>query len=161
MLPSWHGCISDASLRCLMQRLRDISKGAHLKISETSPGRLIKYTSSEMYLGSLRLSHRVFECKQMTVILGLQTKAFFGYLFLCLRVFKYFAKLNKVAQSIAQARNLSGIFIQEKNLFRPVISIISNILTFSYTLLSVRIPSRTTSVVLFPLTTAVQRKDSI
>ena len=114
-----------------------------------------------MSLRSLRLSHRVFKCKQKTVILGLQTKAFFGYLFFCLRVFKYFAKLNKVPQSIAQARNLSGTFIQEKNLLRPIISIISNILTFSYTLLSVRIPSRTTSVVLFPRTTATQRKDSI
>ena len=34
--PSRHGCISDASLRRLMQHLRDISKRADLQISEVS-----------------------------------------------------------------------------------------------------------------------------
>ena len=61
--------------------------------------------------------------------------------------------------------------MQEKNLFRSnrasvfslgfLDSIILNILTFSYTLLSVRIPSRKTTVVPFPPTTATQKKDSI
>ena len=37
---SRHGCISDGSLRRLMQRLRDISKRADLQISETSPGEM-------------------------------------------------------------------------------------------------------------------------
>ena len=48
--PSRHGCISDASLRRLMQRLRDISKRADLQISETSPVRCIKDVSSETSL---------------------------------------------------------------------------------------------------------------
>ena len=56
--PSRHGCISDASLRRLMQRLRDISKRADLQISETSTGRLIKDVSSETPLRSLRFSQR-------------------------------------------------------------------------------------------------------
>ena len=45
-IPSRHGCISDASRRRLIQRLRDISKRADLQISETSPVRCIK---GEMY----------------------------------------------------------------------------------------------------------------
>ena len=40
--PSWHGCISDASLRCLKQLLRDILKRADLQILETSPLRYTK-----------------------------------------------------------------------------------------------------------------------
>ena len=40
-------------------------------------------------------------------------------------------------------------------------SIISKILTFSYTLFSVRKPFRKTTVVPFSLTTTAQRKDSI
>lgn len=40
-------------------------------------------------------------------------------------------------------------------------SIISKILTFSYALLSVRIPFRKTTVVPFPLTKTTPRKDSI
>ena len=51
-IPSGHGCISDASLRRLIERLRDISKRADLQISETSPGRLVKDVFSET---SLRL----------------------------------------------------------------------------------------------------------
>ena len=59
--------------------------------------------------------------------------------------------------------------MQEKNFFRPnesstcplsfLDSIISKILTFSYTLLIVRRSSRNTTVVPFPLTTVTQRKD--
>ena len=41
-LPSRHICILDASLRRLMQRLRDISKKNDLPISETFPVRSIK-----------------------------------------------------------------------------------------------------------------------
>ena len=41
-VPSGHGCILDASLRRVIQGLRDISKRANLQISETSPWRLIK-----------------------------------------------------------------------------------------------------------------------
>ena len=44
-IPSRHGRISDASLRRLMQRLRDISKRADLQISEMSPVRCIKDVS--------------------------------------------------------------------------------------------------------------------
>ena len=58
LYPSRHGCISDASLRRLIQRLRDISKRADLQISDTSPWRLIKDVSSEMSLRSLRFSQR-------------------------------------------------------------------------------------------------------
>ena len=56
--------------------------------------------------------------------------------------------------------------MQEKSLYRPnglsmfllgfLDLIISKILTFSYALLSVRRPSRKTTVVPFPLTTATQ-----
>ena len=56
--PSRHGCISDASLRRLIQRLRDISKSADLQISEMSPRRLIKDVSSETSLRYLRFSQR-------------------------------------------------------------------------------------------------------
>ena len=42
--PSGLGCISDASLRRLIQRLRDILKRADLQVSETPPGRLINST---------------------------------------------------------------------------------------------------------------------
>ena len=55
---SGHGCISDAYLRRLMQRLRDISKRADSQISETYPRRLIKDVPSKTYLRSLRLSQR-------------------------------------------------------------------------------------------------------
>ena len=55
---SGHGCISDASLRRLIHRLRDISKRADLQISERSPWRLIKDVSSETSLRSLRFSQR-------------------------------------------------------------------------------------------------------
>ena len=50
---SRHGCISNASLRRLMQRLRDISKRADLQISETFPVRSIKDASSETSLRKL------------------------------------------------------------------------------------------------------------
>ena len=75
-------------------RLRDISKRADLQISETPPGRLIKEVSSETSLRSLRFSQRRLSVASETVILGLQTKAFFGYLFIYLQVFIIFAKLN-------------------------------------------------------------------
>ena len=57
-LLSRYGCISDASLRRLIQRLRDISNRADLQISETSPGILIKDVSSEMSQRFLRFSQR-------------------------------------------------------------------------------------------------------
>ena len=87
--PSRHGCISDASLRRLMQRLRDISKRADLQISETSAKRLIKDVSSETSLKSLRFSQRRLLVTSETVNLGLQTKALFiqgmtAYLFISL-----------------------------------------------------------------------------
>ena len=71
---SRHRCISDASLRRLIQRLRDILKRVDLQISEKSPGRLIKDFSSET---SLRSSQRRLWVASETVILGLQTKRFF------------------------------------------------------------------------------------
>ena len=87
--PSRHGCISDASLRRLMQRLRDISKRADLQISDTSAKSLIKDISSEMSLKSLRFSQRRLTVTSETVNLGLQTKALFiqgmtAYLFISL-----------------------------------------------------------------------------
>ena len=87
--PSRHGCISNASLRRLMQRLRDISKRADLQISETSAKRLIKDVSSETSLKSLRFSQRRLLVTSETVNLGLQTKALFiqgmtAYLFISL-----------------------------------------------------------------------------
>ena len=86
--PSRHGCISDASLRRLMQRLRDISKRADLQISDTSAKSLIK-DISEMSLKSLRFSQRRLLVTSETVNLGLQTKALFiqgmtAYLFISL-----------------------------------------------------------------------------
>ena len=87
--PSRDGCISNASLRRLMQRLRDISKRADLQISETSAKRLIKDVSSETSLKSLRFSQRRLLVTSETVNLGLQTKALFiqgmtAYLFISL-----------------------------------------------------------------------------
>ena len=55
---SRHGCISDASLRRLTQRLRDVSDRAGLLISGTSLMRLIKDVSSEMFLRCLTSSRR-------------------------------------------------------------------------------------------------------
>ena len=89
--PRQPGCTSDASQRRLKQRLRDISRKADLEISETSPGRLIRDVSSETSLRSLRLSQRPVASE--AVILCLQTKSFFGCLFMYLRVFKNFIKL--------------------------------------------------------------------
>ena len=87
--PSRHGCISNASLRRLMQRLRDISKRADLQISDTSAKSLIKDISSEMFLKSLSFSQRHLLVASETVNLGLQTKALFiqgmtAYLFISL-----------------------------------------------------------------------------
>ena len=48
----------NASLRSLMQCLRDISLRADLQISWTSPVKPIKDASSEMSLRSLRSSQR-------------------------------------------------------------------------------------------------------
>ena len=84
---SRHGCISDASMRRLKQRIRDISKRTDLQISETSPGRLIKDISLETSLRSLRHSQRRFWVASEAVILCPQTKSFFGNLFIYLRVF--------------------------------------------------------------------------
>ena len=85
-------------LRCILrhfiQRLRDISKRVDLQISETSRARLIKDVSSETSLRSLRISQRNLWVASQTVILGLQTKGFCGYLFIYRRVFEYFAKLT-------------------------------------------------------------------
>ena len=58
ILPIRHGCISDASLRLLMQRLKDISKKADLQILEMSPVRCFKDVSSETSLRSFRSSQR-------------------------------------------------------------------------------------------------------
>ena len=74
--------------------LRDISKRADLQISETSPERLIKSVSSETSERSLRFSQRRLWVASETVIIGLQTKAIFGHLFIYLRVFIFFTKLN-------------------------------------------------------------------
>ena len=90
--PSRLGCMSYASLRRLIQRLRDISKRDDLQISQTPPKRLIKDVSSETSLKSLRLSQRGLWVASETEILGLQTKAFFWYLIIYLRVFNYLAK---------------------------------------------------------------------
>ena len=85
-------------LRCILrhfiQRLRDISERVDLQISETSRARLIKDVSSETSLRSLRISQRNLWVASQTVILGLQTKGFCGYLFIYRRVFEYFAKLT-------------------------------------------------------------------
>ena len=89
-----HGCISDASLRCLIHSPRDNSKRADLQISETSPGRLIEDVSSETSPILFRFSQRPIWVASETVILGVQTNAFFGNLFIYLRVFLFFAKLN-------------------------------------------------------------------
>ena len=56
--PSGHGCISDASLRRLIQRLGDVSKRADLQISEMYRWRLIKDASPVTSLKSLRFSQR-------------------------------------------------------------------------------------------------------
>ena len=90
--PSRLGCISYAFLRRLIQRLRDISKRDDLQISETPLKRLIKDVSSKTSLRSLRFSQRGLWVASETEILGLQTKAFFGYLIIYLRVFSYLAK---------------------------------------------------------------------
>ena len=92
--PSQHGCILNVSLRRLIQHLRDISKKADLQISETSSGRLIKDVSSETSQRSLRFSQIRLWVASETVILGLHTKVFFGYMFIYLGVFISFAKLN-------------------------------------------------------------------
>ena len=92
-LPSRHGCISDASLRHLVQCLRDISKRADLQILETSPARCIKDVSLETSLRSLRPSQRRLWVTSETVIRHFQTEAFFGYVLIYLRVFKYFENL--------------------------------------------------------------------
>ena len=76
-LPSQHGCISDVSLRRLIQRLRDIAKRADWQISETSPGRLIRDVLSERSLRSLRFSQRRLWAASETVTLGLETKGSF------------------------------------------------------------------------------------
>ena len=47
-LPSRHGCISDASLGRLMQRLKDISKRADLQILGMSLVKCIKDVSSDL-----------------------------------------------------------------------------------------------------------------
>ena len=92
--PSQHGCILNVSLRRLTQRLRDISKKADLQISETSSGKLIKDVSSETSQRSLRFSWIRLWVASETVILGLHSVAFFGYLFIYLRILISFAKLN-------------------------------------------------------------------
>ena len=92
-LPSRHGCISDASLRHLMQCLRDISKRADWQTLETSPVRCIKDVSSETSLRSRRSSQRRLWVTFQTVIRYLQPEAFFGYILIYLHVFKYFANL--------------------------------------------------------------------
>ena len=81
-IPSHHGCISDPSLRCLMQCLRDISKTAYLQISETSSLRFSKGVSSHTSMRSLRSSQSHLWVAFETRILWIQTATFFGNLFI-------------------------------------------------------------------------------
>ena len=75
--PGWHGCISDASLRRFIQRLRHISKRADLGMSEASPRRVTKDVSLETALISLKFSQRLLRVASKTFILGIQTKILF------------------------------------------------------------------------------------
>ena len=76
-----------------IQCLKDISKRADLQICETSLWRLIKDTSWAMYLRFPRLFQRRLWVASEAVILGLESKIFFGYLFIYLQAIKYFTKL--------------------------------------------------------------------
>ena len=122
--------VSQMHLRRLMKRLRDISKRADLQISETSPARSIKDASSETSMRSLGSSQRRLWVASEAVILCFQTEAFLGT-FWSTEVSFYWS-----------LKNLSELFIWEKSL---LYSIFLKILIFSYTLLSVRRPSRKTS----------------
>ena len=95
MHPSWHGCISDTSLRRVIQRFRDISKRVDLKISETSARRLIKDVSSEatMIFSETSLSC-IWDCSSGPSNYGI-VHLRHGYLFIYLRVFIFFSKLNE------------------------------------------------------------------
>ena len=75
-------------------RLIDISKRADFQISETPPRRLIKDASSETSQRSLRFSQRRLWVASEIVILGLKTRASFGYLFIYLSAFTFFDKQN-------------------------------------------------------------------
>ena len=93
-----HWCTSYASLKRLIQRLRDM---ADLQIPETSPGRLIKGITSEASLRSRRFSQKRLWVATETVTLGLQIKGLDDYLFIYLRVFECFVKrILKVGQSL-------------------------------------------------------------
>ena len=92
--PNGQGYIPDASLRRLIQRFRNISKRYDLKVSETSPGISSKGVFSETSLKSFRFSQRRLWVSSVTVILGLETNVFFGYLFIYQRIIIFFAKLN-------------------------------------------------------------------
>ena len=86
VLSSRYGCISDASLRRLMQSLRDMSKRTDLQISEMYPVRCIKGVSSETSLRSLRSSQRRLGVASESVIRFFQTEPFFGYLLIYLPI---------------------------------------------------------------------------
>ena len=88
-----HGCISDTSLRGLMQHLRYISKRDDLQFSETAMVRLIKDAFSETSPRSFRSSQRRPWVASEIAILCFQTEACFGHLFIYLHIFKHFAKL--------------------------------------------------------------------
>ena len=72
--PSRHGCISDAFLRRLIQRLRDISKRADFQTPKMPRGRRIKDVSSETSKRSLRFSQRCLWVASETAVLSLQAK---------------------------------------------------------------------------------------
>ena len=122
--------VSQMHLRRLMKRLRDISKRADLQISETSPARSIKDASSETSMRSLGSSQRRLWVASEAVIPCFQTEAFWSN-FWSTEVSFYWS-----------LKNLSDLFIWEKSL---LYSIFLKILIFSYTLLTVRRPSRKTS----------------
>ena len=83
--PSRLGCISDASLRRLIQRLRDILKRADLQVSETPPGRLIKDVSLETSLRSSGFLRKVFELSLRLQFIAFKLKHFLAT---CLSTYK-------------------------------------------------------------------------
>ena len=85
-------------LRCIFETFhtvsqRQLKEGWFANLWDFSP-EMIKGVSSETSLRSLRFTQGRLWVASETVILGLQTKAFFVYLFIYLPVFIFFAKLN-------------------------------------------------------------------
>ena len=83
-----------ALLRRLIKRLRHISWRENHKSLTRLPGEGLRTSPQKPLLRSLRFSQRRLWVASDTVILGLQTKGFFSYLFIYLQVFIYFAKLK-------------------------------------------------------------------